>query len=79
MKFEELVRKELKDARAEHGPMNSLHEAHSVILEEVEEFWDEVKKKAKKRDLKNTLTELVQIAAMAQKTAEDVVIPKLKR
>lgn len=52
-----------------HGPMNSLHEGYAVILEEVDELWDQVKLKASKRDPKNLHTELVQIAAMALKTA----------
>jgi hypothetical protein len=78
MKFEELVKKELSSARNQHGPMGSIHEAYAVILEEIDEFWEQVKKKTKERDLKNVLEELVQISAMAQKTAEDVVIPNIK-
>jgi hypothetical protein len=77
--FEELVKKELKTAREKYGSMGSLHEAYSVILEELDEFWIQVKKKAKDRDMQNVLEELVQIGAMAQKTAEDVVISLMKK
>lgn len=41
------------------------HQAHSVIREEFEEFWDEVKKK--KHDPKRMREELVQIGAMILK------------
>jgi hypothetical protein len=67
---------ELGDARAQHGGMNSLHEAYSVILEEVEEFWAEVKKKRRERDPRAMYAELVQIAAMALKTAMDCEVKR---
>jgi hypothetical protein len=46
-----------------------------VILEELDEFWEEVRKKRSQRDPLRMLGELVQIAAMAQRCAEDVVEP----
>jgi NTP pyrophosphatase (non-canonical NTP hydrolase) len=78
-KFNELVKLELKRARKMHGPVNSIHEGYSVILEELDEVWEEVKKKTKERDMDNLFKELIQVAAMAQKMAEDVVIPKLNK
>lgn len=69
--FQALVAKEIAKARAQHGPVRGLHEGFAVLLEEVDEFWDEVKKKTP--DKKNTFLELIQIAAMAQKIAEDVL------
>jgi hypothetical protein len=36
---------ELSLARAAHPPVHSLHEGYAVILEEVEELWEEVRKK----------------------------------
>lgn len=77
--FPALVRAELKKARSKNGSQHSLHEGYAVLLEEVDEFWDIVKLKASKRDLKEALSELVQIAAMAQRTAEDVLSSVLAR
>ena len=41
--FLEDVAEELRRARRKHAPMHSLHEAYAVILEEMDEFWDEVR------------------------------------
>lgn len=38
-----LVNAEIRRAEARHKPMNSPHEGHSVIREEVDELWDHVK------------------------------------
>lgn len=70
MDFATLVKKEVKKAYANYGPHNSLHESFAILLEEVDELWDEVRKKRKDRDPENILLELVQIAATAQKAAE---------
>jgi NTP pyrophosphatase (non-canonical NTP hydrolase) len=78
MNFNKLVTEELKRARKMHGPVNSIHEGYAVILEELDEVWDEVKKKTKERDLNHLFKELIQVSAMAQKMAEDVVIPHMK-
>jgi NTP pyrophosphatase (non-canonical NTP hydrolase) len=77
--FEELVKIEVEKARSKHKPINSVHEGYSVLLEEVDEFWEEVRKKTKERDPEHMLEELTQIGAMAQRCAEDVVIPLLKK
>lgn len=66
-----LVENELVEARDQHpGPMHTAHEAYAVILEELDEFWDEVR--AKQHDPRNMLKELVQIAAMCYRAAEDL-------
>jgi len=70
--FAYLVSFELDDARDNNVSFNSLHEGYAVLLEEVDELWDEVKKKPKKRDKAKLLEELVQIGAMAQRMAEDL-------
>ena len=77
--FAKLVAAELVDARTKHGPQASIHEGYAVLLEELDEVWDEVKKKTKERDMENLLKELVQVASSAQKMAEDVVIPRLNK
>ncbi len=56
-------------AMAKHGEFASLHEAYAVLLEEVDELWDEVKKKEELRDKENIRLELLQIAAMAYKAS----------
>ena len=56
--------KELLRATAKFGPFNSPHEGYAVILEELDELWDEIKSKdgfASGRLQK----EAVQVAAMA--------------
>lgn len=78
-KFPKAVRNELIRAYTTHGPIRSLHEGYAVILEEMDEAWDEIKKKSSKRDMNNLLREFVQIGAMAQKISEDVVIPYINK
>ena len=70
------VATELRLARRLHPkPLNSLHEAYAVMKEELEEFWDEVKKKPGQRDVTSLWVELMQLGAMCQRTAEDVLHP----
>ena len=71
-RFAAFVREELANARCGNKPMNSAHEAYAVILEELDEFWEEVRKKRIDRDPVKMLNELVQIAAMCQRAAEDL-------
>lgn len=72
MNFPKLVEQELDIARRKH-PQNivSLHEGLAVILEEFEEFKAEVF--LKKVCKENLLAELVSVAAMCQRMADDVV------
>jgi len=58
----ELVETELRKAMADHGSMKSPHEGWAVILEEVEELWDEIK--LRKPDEHRMQKEAVQVAAM---------------
>ena len=69
--FADQVADELARARAAHPPIHSLHEGYAVLLEEVDEFWAEVKQRAGTGTRLAALLELVQIAAMAQRIAED--------
>lgn len=63
------IEQELYRARVKHPPMASLHEGYAVILEELDEVWDEVKKQ--ERDLDAVRAELIQVAAMAARMALD--------
>ncbi len=69
--FPALVAAELSRARAGHRELNSLHEGYAVLLEEVDELWDEIKRRSRDRDPRALLAELVQVAAVAQRIAED--------
>ena len=70
--FQRAVALELHAARQKHALIHSLHEASAVIREEYEEFWNYVKMNAEYRCKESLLQELVQIAAAAQRTAEDL-------
>ncbi len=72
--FQEDVRVELMTARLRYRPMASAHEGWAVLREEVDELWDEVKKKPSQRNVQDMYEELVQVAAMAQRMAEDICL-----
>lgn len=73
-KFRDAVLAEIESIRAKGHTSKSLHEGYALLLEEVEEFWAEVKKRKKNRDNKNMFKELVQIAALAEIISEDNVL-----
>ena len=70
--FDYLVALELFLARSNHRRMVSAHECLSVIHEEFVEFQKEVFKKREQRDEKAMLYELIQLAAMCCRAAEDL-------
>lgn len=50
-------------ARIKHAPMHGAHEGYAIMLEEVDELWDEIKKREpSKAEMRK---EAIQIAAMA--------------
>ncbi len=62
----EEIRKEFKSATENWGGFNSLHEAYAIILEEVDELWEEVKLSQKKPEhIKIAREEAIQVATMA--------------
>lgn len=64
---------EIQRARASFPNLNSVHEGYAVILEELDEFWDEVKMKYDSRSDDRMRKELVQVAAMCIRTIADVL------
>lgn len=71
--FPELVDRELTAARANFRDMASAHEAFAILKEEVDELWERVRMKQADRTYEGFEHELVQVAAMAQRFAEDIV------
>lgn len=71
--FGRLQREELARATREHpDPVLSLHEGYAILWEEVDELWELVRQRADRRSGAAVLAELVQIAAMAQRIAQDL-------
>jgi hypothetical protein len=66
------VMAELEFARTNFPPMRSEHEGYAILLEEVEELWDEIKKSPKKRDAAALRKEAIQVAAMALRFINDL-------
>lgn len=65
------VRREVERARRKHAAMQSPHEGYAVILEELDELWDEIKKqRAGGPEMRK---EALQVAAMALRFVEDLI------
>lgn len=54
------ILKEYERARLRHKPMSSVHEAYAIILEEVDEMWDDIKKGR----IEHAHKEAIQVGAM---------------
>lgn len=66
------VRDELQSASLRFTAFNSAHEGFAVLHEEVDELWEHVKTKQKRRDLEAMRKEAIQVAAMTIRFAYDV-------
>ena len=66
------VFKEIKRAFNKYKPMNSAHEGYAILIEEVDELWDEVRVKDSVRDKQKMRAEAMQVAAMAIRFMVDV-------
>jgi NTP pyrophosphatase (non-canonical NTP hydrolase) len=73
MKHLDAVVSEFNRASSLYPRFNTAHEGYAVLLEEVEELWDEIKKSPKKRDLNKIREEAIQVAAMALRFLHDCV------
>ncbi len=60
---------EIERGREKYGLYNSPHEAHSVIEEEFDELWDEIKKKQSEYDYSAIVKESIHVAATALRLA----------
>ena len=63
---------ELNAAMKKYERFNSAHEGFAVLLEEVDELWEEVKAKGVERSHKTMYGEAKQVAAMALRFMIDV-------
>ena len=61
---------ELSSARAKFAPFNSAHEGYAVLKEEVDELWEEIKRKNNSKEAMRK--EAIQVAAMAFRFIQDV-------
>lgn len=66
------IQAELVWARDHYYSFASAHEGWAILREEVDELWDEVKKKPSQRSIELMRKEAIQIAAMAIRFVEDV-------
>ncbi len=72
------VEREVVRARNKHPRnFNSSHEGYAVLLEEVDELWEEVRNQTEERSYAKMRMEAIQIAAMAVRFIEDVCDPKM--
>jgi hypothetical protein len=62
-------------ATKSYPPFHSAHEGWALLLEEVDELWDEVKIKQSERDINTMKAEAVQVAAMALRFMHDCCYP----
>jgi len=64
------VSQELKRAGKKFPKFASAHEGYAIILEELDELWDEIK--VKHKNIENMRKEATQVAAMAIRFIKDV-------
>jgi hypothetical protein len=66
------IREELVKAVSKFGAFNSAHEGYAVILEEVDELWDEIKANKVDGATDRQRGEALQIAAMGARFLLDI-------
>ena len=70
--FYELIAAEVERAKMHGEKFASLHEAWSVMFEELDEIWDITRMKRRDRDPAEIHKELIQLAAMAVKAMQSM-------
>lgn len=68
----EIIELELDECKNKHKPFCSTHEGYGILLEEVDELWDEIKKSKDYFANKRMVDEAIQVAAMAIKFIENL-------
>jgi len=67
-----LIIREYGRATSLNGPFHSAHEGYAVILEELDELWEQVRLRDSERDVEKMRKEAAQIGAMALRFIVDV-------
>jgi len=67
-----LIEEEYLKSTEREGHFHSAHEGYAILLEEVDELWDEVRKKESVQSKENMKKECIQIAAMAIAFINDI-------
>ena len=92
MKNIEIIANEIQTAKEKYGHFNSTHEVYGVLIEEVQEFFQEVQIKNSDQSIfksheinedmqtkkKNMIHELNQIAAIALRAADELKNNEIK-
>ena len=68
----DLVKEECFRADSLHGPLKFPHQAYGLMLEELDELWDEIKKKRENRNFNDMQREAIQLAALAVRFIHDL-------
>lgn len=66
------ISSELERARFTYSDFHSSHEGYATILEELDEMWEEIKKKPHKRSKQKMRKEAIQVAAMSVRFICDI-------
>jgi hypothetical protein len=69
LKIQGLVKKELYRATEKFGKFHNPHEGYAILLEEVDELWDDIKS----NNLYGSCDEAIQVAAMAMRYLFDLM------
>lgn len=67
---------EYMHARTKFPAFNNFHEGYAVLLEELDELWDEIKKNSSIRDLEKIIDETIHVGAMATAILVDLIPDK---
>ncbi len=71
------IEQEFASAESKFKPFNSAHEGYAVLLEEVDELWQEVMKKKQFRNYALMRKECIQVAAMAVRFISNIIDNKV--
>ena len=66
------VEKELDRAHVLYKPFNGPHEGYAIILEELDELWNDIKASKPHSDRSDMRKEAIQVAAMAIRFIQDI-------